>query len=148
MINNTLARLVLVGSLTLSLQAEFLRDNTNEIVLDTKTNLMWQDNEAAKTNYQTWETAISYCEDLMLASHSDWRLPNINELETIVDDTRYNPANKKEFMNVNSNYYWSSTTNLNDATFASSIYFYDGFLDSGEDKGVPIYVRCVRDTSR
>ncbi len=142
--NSALIRLVLVGSLTLSLQAEFLRDATKEIVLDTKTNLVWQDNSEAKTITKTWSEAISYCENLTFASYDDWRLPNINELKTIVDSSRYSPAIKSQFVNVASSYYWSSTTYASYTSYAWFVYFNVGGTDD-YDKALSGYVRCVRD---
>lgn len=50
-----------------------LVDNGDGTVTDTKTGLMWQKADAGTMN---WETAIAYCKKLMLAGHSDWRLPS------------------------------------------------------------------------
>jgi hypothetical protein len=36
----------------------------------------------------TWERHLAYCEDLYLADYDDWRLPNIRELQTLLDDTQ------------------------------------------------------------
>ncbi len=37
----------------------------------------------------TWEEALAYCEGLTLGDHSDWRLPTIKELNSIVDYGRF-----------------------------------------------------------
>lgn len=34
-----------------------------------------------------WKDALAYCEELTSAGHSDWRLPNAKELQSIVDYT-------------------------------------------------------------
>jgi hypothetical protein len=49
---------------------------------------MWQkaNGMQAANDYQfTWQEALTYCEDLDLAGHTDWKLPDINELQSIVD---------------------------------------------------------------
>jgi hypothetical protein len=86
-------------------------DNGNGTITDTSTGLMWQKATAPET--YTWEQALTYCENLTLPAggYSDWRLPNRNELQTIVDYSRYNPAiNITFFPDTVASYYWSSTT--------------------------------------
>ena len=65
-------------------------DNQDGTVTDTTTGLMWQKGYQLPVTY--WNDNLRYCEDLELAGHMDWRLPNIRELETLVDDTRYDPS--------------------------------------------------------
>lgn len=82
-------------------------DNGNGTVTDNKTGLMWQQGEPGSTS---WHSALSYCEGLQLGSHSDWRLPNIKELESLTEDTRYEPAiNIAYFPAAYSTMYFSST---------------------------------------
>ena len=52
-------------------------------VLDTKTNLMW----AAKDNGSeiTWSDARDYCEKYSAGGYSDWRMPKVEELESLYD---------------------------------------------------------------
>ncbi|MUU78683.1 Lcl domain-containing protein [Winogradskyella endarachnes] len=61
-------------------------DNGDGTITDNATGLMWQ--QADDGNTRDWENALSYCENLTLAGHSDWRLPNAKELQSIVDYTR------------------------------------------------------------
>ncbi|MBC8236662.1 MAG: DUF1566 domain-containing protein [Helicobacteraceae bacterium] len=123
------------------LHAELTRDATTGIVTDSTTGLMWQDNEVG--TLINWQGAIDRCEALTLGTHSDWRLPNINELTSLVDDTRYDPAISSEFQNTISNGYWSSTTYANDTDFAWGLNFGNGGQD-GYGKAGDYYVRCVR----
>ena len=44
------------------------------------------------TGARTWCEGIGYCPRLELAGHSDWRLPNIRELESLIDYGRTAPA--------------------------------------------------------
>jgi len=92
-------------------------DNRDGTVTDNCTGLMWQ-KETAPDEY-TWQQALQYCEGLELAGHSDWRLPNVQELHSILDYDRRGPATDPIFgANLRKVLYWSSTTfgyNSNDA---------------------------------
>jgi len=119
-------------------------DNGEDTVTDNNTGLIWQQGEGGK---KTWEDAISYCEDLSLAGYTDWRLPNKNELNSIIDYEIYNPAIDKNFFPdfpvAYASYYWSSTTYVNDSSIAWWVYFYHGSVNSANKSSNP-YVRCVR----
>ena len=123
--------------------ADFIRDGSKEVVLDTKTNLMWQDNNDTKTIKKNWSDAIDYCENLTLGGYSDWYLPNINELRSLADRSRYNPAIDPAFKNVVSYGYWSSTTFMSHTSAAWYVYF-NGGTDNWNGKSYTVYVRCVR----
>ena len=89
-----------------------LVDNGDGTVTDASTGLMWQQAEAGAMN---WEAALVYCENLELAGHDDWRLPNLNELLSIVDYELYDPAIDTTFFpGAMSSEYWSSTTAIQD----------------------------------
>jgi hypothetical protein len=111
------------------------------IVTDSNTGLQWQDNEIGST--MTWQSAIDHCEALSLDSYSDWRLPNVNELKTIVDRSKYSPAMVSGFSNVSSGGYWSSSTYKNDSSFAWIVFFRNGGVGS-RSKSSSDGVRCVR----
>jgi len=138
--------LILVLGVVSLLHAEFVRDNSKEVVVDNSTNLMWQDDNDVKSVTKTWVEAINYCENLNFAGYSDWRLPNINELKSIVDYTKNNSAIDSEFSNVASVFYWSSSSVAGYSDSAWLVYFYDGH-DDGDDKSHSYYVRCVRDNN-
>ena len=118
--------------------ADFSRDS--DIVADSVTGLEWQDDESVE---KSWEEAIEYCEALELGGHTDWRLPNFNELYTIADHTKSNPAIDDIFQAVASNGYWSSTTIVGDKNSAWGIGFSFGDGD-WDNKSNSYYVRCVR----
>jgi hypothetical protein len=119
--------------------AENFTDNANGTVIDNNTSLMWQKEDDDTT--REWESAITYCEGLSLGGYNDWRLPNIKELSSITDDTKYNPAiDTTYFPNTNSSYYWSSTTDADYYTNAWLVYF----GDSNGNGSSSYYVRCVR----
>jgi len=58
-------------------------DNGDGTVTDRYTGLIWQIETAAEE--MTWEGALDYCEHLSLAGYTDCRLPNRNELQSLVD---------------------------------------------------------------
>ena len=122
----------------------------DDIVTDSTTGLQWQDDTAVEGERRTWIEAIDYCENtLVLGGHSDWRLPNINELLSIVDYSKYDPAlDTSIFQNYSSAAYWSSTSTLPIATVSSALYvsFYNqGGASLRSYKSSRGWVRCVRD---
>lgn len=61
-------------------------DNGDGTITDKATNLIWQKSDSGKG--LNWQQALDYAENLELAGHSDWRLPNAKELQSIVDYSR------------------------------------------------------------
>lgn len=117
-------------------------DNLDGTVTDSVTGLMWQKGDDGIT--KNWQTALSYCEVLLLAGHSDWRLPDIKELESIVDDSIFSPAIDTNFFpSAYSSFYWSATTFANITPYAWDVNFYDGNV-YGYLKSYNYYARCVR----
>jgi len=128
-----------------------LVDNQDGTVTDNATGLVWQQGEPGR---MAWGDALNYCENLELpfgSGQTDWRLPNIKEIESITDNTIYDPVNpiaidRNFFPNAYANYYWSSTTypdvyNYHDRAWY--MLFYDS-LFRYFPKNEPFYVRCVR----
>lgn len=118
-----------------------LTDNGNGTVTDNHTGLVWQQAESA---LMTWESALAYAEGLTLGGQSDWRLPNIKELQSVSDENFRAPSlNATRFPGATATRYWSSTSLCGDAAQA-------WYLDS--DYGLTSYmaksglwhVRCVR----
>jgi hypothetical protein len=121
--------------------ADFV-DNGDGTVTDTSTGLMWQQGEPGG---MAWEEALAYCEDLSLAGYTDWRLPNRNELQSIVDDGEYRPAiNTVFFPGAEPFNYWSSTTCASHSDYAWPVDFDYGYTHYRMDKLSKPYVRAVR----
>ena len=136
------------------------------VVLDDTASLMWQACSAGQTGSDcagiaipySWQNAKDYCEALDgYAGYSDWRLPNIRELLSLIDYTKYRPAvDSIAFPATQSDGYWSSTSiegYPEHAWFVDNEYGHTKF-----DRGTAIvpntttarvsgfyYVRCVRD---
>jgi len=155
------AAILLVAGTFLMGQTEGKRykDNGNGTVSDPKTGLMWQQKDDGVP--RTWDEAKAYCENLELTGQGDWRLPNKEELLSIADYGRVNPAIDMDcFPGTKSSFYWSSSayTNPHRKTAAWAIAFgyggiYGSISYSAEKKGWPLkglyrtsctYVRCVR----
>ena len=82
-------------------------DNGDGTVNDTCTGLMWQQDNGRPFN---WCAALAHCENLDLAGHDDWRLPNVRELQSLVDyGLPTMPTIDPVFVSLSS-FYWSSTT--------------------------------------
>lgn len=130
--------------ITLGLSVALLADFTKSgnIVTDGTTKLEWQDDAVSST--LGWASAIDYCENLTLDTHSDWRLPNIKELTSIVDDTKSHPSiDNTVFQNPPFNNYWSSTTTAGNSSSMWYVNFNYGH-QNGNDKTAFYNVRCVR----
>lgn len=123
----------------------YTRDDVNEVVLDTSTNLMWEDTAQSigDENKKTWNEAITQCKNLELAAYDDWRLPDINELDSITDKSTSAPAMSEEFQNSSSSIFWSSTDREHNTSEAWYTYFWCGCNDF-RDKASVAQVRCVR----
>ncbi|MFO8049627.1 MAG: DUF1566 domain-containing protein, partial [Desulfosudaceae bacterium] len=93
--------------------------NGDDTVSDENTGLMWMqftadnndDDIIDDNDKMNWQEALDWCEGLTLAGYSDWRLPTIKELQSIVDIQTSEPAIDTNFFpDTGSNSaYWSST---------------------------------------
>jgi len=92
----------------------------------------------------SWQNALKYCANLNMDGKTDWRLPNVKELTSIVHYSTYSPSiNTSYFSNTASNYYWSSTTYSFNSSYAWNVYFNYG-NSNGTNKATRYRVRCVR----
>ena len=120
----------------------------SDILIDNKTELMWQDDSAAKHTKKDWQGAVAFCSALGLAGYDDWRLPVVKELESIIGLSQENPAMKNGFKNVGgSGYYWSASEHESSEDFAWMMNFKRGYEYSNY-KTYTRYVRCVRLNSK
>lgn len=125
--------------------------NADGTVTDTKTGLMWMQCSLGQTWNGTdcstgsaatysWEDALQIVQTFNsgasdpdgdgsagFAGLVDWRLPNKNELESIVEPRCWTPAiNAEIFPNTYSSWYWSSTRHTFDGTMAWHVNFSNG----------------------
>ncbi|QEP43797.1 DUF1566 domain-containing protein [Ectothiorhodospiraceae bacterium BW-2] len=109
-------------------------------VTDTVTGLMWKqcveglsggDCSTGSAQTFTWQGALQRPASLNVgggfAGYTDWRLPNLNELLSLVETCRNSPAiNNVVFPNTPSSYVWSASANANVSDFAWRVYFNNG----------------------
>ena len=59
-------------------------DHSDGTVTDNLTGLMWTKN-ANLSGAQTWTNAVDHCNDMDAYGYTDWRLPNVRELQSLCD---------------------------------------------------------------
>ncbi len=119
---------------------------SGDCVMDNLTGLMWPKNGNLAGGYMTWNSAIDYANNLTLCGYSDWRLPNVNELESLVNADVSNTAtwlNTQGFYNVLSGSYWSSTTGADSTDDSWVVAIWSGYVEYYYKGGV-FYVWPVR----
>lgn len=130
---------------------DYTVDSINGTVIDHNTGLMWKRcNEgrggascSGSASTYTWQNAINQCESLSFAGHSDWRLPEADELLSLVDYAVAAGAsiNSSVFPNVVQNNTWTDTDFSDTEGWAVTFSreFAQPSLNSSSN-----YVHCVR----
>ncbi len=117
--------------------ARFVAGPTADCVTDTLTGLVWV-RAPASTSY-TWYEALTYANNLDLCGFTDWRLPNVNELKSLVNSEAPSLAtflNAQGFSGVQATPYWSSTSyNAIPTISAWYISMSDGLMAGGNKDG-------------
>jgi hypothetical protein len=88
-------------------------DNGDGTMTDNLTGLMWTKDANLANGKMTWDQNLDYANNLTLVGYTDWRLPNVNELESLYNASEADNAawlNSQGFSNVQARYYRSSTT--------------------------------------
>jgi hypothetical protein len=116
---------------------------TGGTVHDTRTQLTWQ-RTVSSTAY-IWADAKTYCAGLGTSlGGTGWRLPTLDELKTIVDDSQVNPSiDSTVFPSTPPNRFWSSSPLAGSSSRAWVVVFNIG-LASNNDVSYQNSVRCVR----
>lgn len=92
----------------------------------------------------SWASALQAAERHAFAGQSDWRLPNKNELETILEESCHSPAiNERVFPATPPAYFWTSSPYAGLATGAWSLDFGYGSANASVKTG-SLNVRLVR----
>ena len=129
-------------------------DNGDGTVTDGLTGLTWMKN-ANCWGTMTWANALTKisglnagtesCSGYTTGIHTDWHLPNRRELRSLIDYGRYNPAlpSGHPFSDVQSSYYWSSTSYANSTDNAWIVYLGNGRVNDNF-KSYSYYVWPVR----
>jgi len=117
-------------------------DNRDGTVTDDITGLMWQ--TAISADSLTWEQALEAGENATHNGYSDWRLPNIKELQSLSSPAYVNPCFAPGTVAVTgTRKIWSSTTLVNQPQRAWDLQT-DAGIVSYSDKTARRHVLCVR----
>ncbi|MBN1517665.1 DUF1566 domain-containing protein [Candidatus Sumerlaeota bacterium] len=91
-----------------------------------------------------WADAISACENYEFRGYTNWRMPNRNELQSIVKYNSLNPVIDTDFFNIGAGtVFWTSTSNANNNLLAWVLSFYHGTIYTTGKANV-LRVRPVR----
>lgn len=126
------------------LDAKIYRDDAKSIVFDDALKLTWQDDVDNIKLLLTHQDATKYCEDLDFAGFTDWRLPSIEEYETIVYK-----KNTKTNINFAFRYnlrdgYWAGKAHWRTLWFYADYMFFVSGTSYYDSRHKLKYVRCVR----
>ena len=126
-------------------------DNSDGTIADNLTGLIWlKDANCSDISPNTWLGALAAVSNLADgvcglgddSAANDWRVPNRNELQSLLDLEQLSPAlpSGHPFTNFQASYYWSSTLSPSNF-FAWLVNFDNGIADFG---GFGDYVIAVR----
>ena len=120
--------------------------NSDGTVTDNLTGLMWLQDADCPGGQVDWQTALDWikalnsspvaCTNYAPMTYTDWRLPNVRELSSLVDFGETSPALPAghPFVNAQSTFYWSSTSSVANPANAWSMNFTTGRPSDGGDK--------------
>lgn len=108
--------------------------------VDPTTGLEWQ---CTSPGLMAWDEAVAYAASLSLDGRSDWRLPAVQELESLLDRSIYRPEMRPEVPFRDTRTYWSATTFGSDGNTAWIVMF-DGAYVLSYYKTNRYWVRCLR----
>jgi len=120
----------------------------SDFAVDYLTGLCWLRTANLTNEPVTWDDAFEAIRRLNSKPDGilSWRLPNINELESIVDSSTHSPALPaghpfKEVQEA----YWSSTTSMFEPDWAWALYLTKGAVGVGQKWGAHFHVWAVCD---
>ncbi len=123
-----------------------------DLVRDRATGLTWLKDADLPGGMRDWPSALDWVRRLNTESafgHDDWRVPEIRELEGLVDLGRHTPALPAghPFVNVR-DFYWSCTTSRYDTRYAWALYLVDGMVGVGYKPLREFYLWPVRSSAQ
>ncbi len=139
-IKSTFKLLLLTALLSLGAQPS-LAQSGDSIFYDPRTGLTWQ--QRGDDVLRSWEEAALFCRDIVLANKSDWRLPSVKELNSIVDRWRNSGAFNPIFFPGTRSDYWSFTPSADNPNDAWAVNFGIGLVYTMLSTQ-KLHTRCVR----
>lgn len=129
-------------------------DNGDGTVTDPDTGLLWTKCIIGRSGSHCidgygetmdWQQALAFAETATLGGYSDWRLPTIKELHSLVDYSLDDPAIDEQFFSATpGREFWSSSPDVSDSSDAWAVSFSSGVVGTG-GKRINMSVRLVRD---
>lgn len=113
--------------------------------MDRLTGLAWREVVSQEPGLVTWAEALQVGMDLREETGRDWHLPNINELESLVDASQSSPAlpETHPFLG-NPEVLWSSTSSGFEPDWAYGLYLHKGAVGVGHKKAARFGVWVAR----
>lgn len=127
--------------------------NQEKQIIDKATGLIWSQNANLTGHPVTWNEALLAVKQLNKCDshdfHSDqlnlWRLPNINELESLIDCSQHSPALATDMKCIDlQSGYWSSTSSAFEPDWAWALYLEKGAAGIGQKKDPHFYIWVVK----
>lgn len=117
------------------------KKNSEHTVKDQLTGLIWTKKASSKN--MNHDSADKYCQDLLVDSFDDWRLPTYEELYYLADRKKYRPAIDDNYFDAFKHWYWSSTQHNK---YKNQFWFVRSKDGGGlyDDELTLKHVRCVR----
>ena len=139
---NALPKYITVNDILV--KADMLESVNIQVLPQTNDKLYWGN---TSTNPMTWDNAVAYAKNYTKGGYTDWRLPTIKELITLIDYTVHTPASNDP--EIKSEHYWSSTVYAHSSSGGAwFVHFYNGYVNSTTLQTSRYYVRCVRSGPR
>lgn len=157
------------GELRSGLERRYV-DNGDGTITDINTGLMWEklsrdgtihDKELVYAWAEAFTVKVAGLNALRFAGHTDWRVPNVNELYSLVKLDAFSPAVSAPAFHANcvvgctvltcsctytqSASYWTSTSDIRfPGRVAWTVFFHDGSVSRRSHLDGPRHVRAVR----
>ena len=116
--------------------------NGKVVVKDSTSGLMWQKIDENSDKY-LWIDALKHCENSDYAGYTDWRLPNENELSSLLNYDKSEPP-YSDYPDMPSASCWSSSGNVYEIFRGWSVSFKEGVANNVHYKSDMFHALCVR----
>lgn len=128
-------------------QARFILVLDGLAVQDTTTGLVWE--QSPDRDFDGWAGSIERCRTKTVGGREGWRAPTIDELKTLIDPSRKDPALPEDhpFSNIKSAIFWAATPVPGDDVVAWQVSFFSGLAQT-DQKSLPRRVWCVLEQQR
>jgi hypothetical protein len=138
------------GSTTTTTIPGRFTDNEDGTITDNDTGFMWTQDADLANGVKTWQEAVDYIAGMntfTIFGYTDWRLPELKELHSLIDFGEFDPAltSGHPFLNIYSDsYWWSNTIPAGAPSYAWQVYLHSGNVANNLKADFSYYVWPVR----